>query len=79
METIIVHPKNNEEKKVIKAFLEALKIKFENSKNKTERTSDSELAKQSDYDPEFVEMVEQNRKDYKEGKGIKVNLDDIWK
>lgn len=70
METIIVHPKNNEEKKVIKAFLEALKIKFENLKN---------TSNQSDYNPEFVEMVEQNRKDYKAGKGIKINLDDIWK
>lgn len=70
METIIVHPKNNEEQKVIKAFLEALKIKFENPKNKSE---------QNDYDPEFVELVEQNRKDYKAGKGIKINLDDIWK
>jgi hypothetical protein len=70
METIIVHPKNNEEQKVIKAFLDALKIKFENLKN---------TSNQSDYDPEFIEMVEQNRKDYKEGKGIKINLDDIWK
>jgi hypothetical protein len=70
METIIVHPKNNEEQKVIKAFLEALKIKFENLKTKSE---------ESDTNPEFVEMVEQNRKDYKAGKGIKINLDDIWK
>jgi hypothetical protein len=70
METIIVHPKNNEEQKVIKAFLEALKIKFENLKNKSEEAS---------YSPKFVEMVEQNRKDYKAGKGIKINLDDIWK
>lgn len=70
METIIVHPKNNEEQKVIKAFLQALKIKFENLKNKSE---------ENDYNPEFVEMIEQNRKDYKAGKGIKVNLDDIWK
>lgn len=70
METIIVHPKNNEEKKVIKAFLEALKIKFENFKNKSE---------ESTYSAEFVEMVKQNRKDFKAGKGIKVNLDDIWK
>ena len=51
-------------------FLEALKIKFENLKTKSEG---------SDYNPEFVEMVEQNRKDYKAGKGIKINLDDIWK
>lgn len=79
METFIVHPKNNEERKVIKAFLEALKIKFENFKNKPEVTCDSEPTKQSDYSPEFVKMVEQNRKDYKEGKGIEINLDEIWK
>ena len=70
METFIVHPKNNEEKKVVKAFLEALKIKFEN------QTTDSA---ESPYDPDFVAMVEENREDYKAGKGIKVDLDDIWK
>ena len=70
METIIIHPKNNEEQKVIKAFLEALKIKFENFKSKSN---------EGDYSPEFVEMIQQNRKDYQDGKGIKVNLDDIWK
>ncbi|PWA09546.1 DUF2683 family protein [Flavobacterium laiguense] len=70
METFIVHPKNNEEKKVIKAFLEALKIKFENlTSNSTE----------SPYDADFVDMVEENREDYKAGKGIKIDLDDIWK
>ena len=41
MEIIIVHPKNKEEQKVIKAFLEALKIKFENLKTKSVGTSDS--------------------------------------
>lgn len=70
METIIVHPKNSKEQKVITAFLEALKIKFEDLKNKSE---------QGDYSPEFVEMIQQNRKDYKAGKGIKINLDEIWK
>ncbi len=70
METFIVHPKNNEEKKVIKAFLEALKIKFE---NQTTNPTDSP------YDPDFVAMVEENREDYRAGKGIKVDLDDIWK
>jgi len=79
METFIVHPKNNEERKVIKAFLEALKIKFENFKNKPEGTSDSELAKQSDYSPEFVATMEQSIQDAKEGKVTRIQLDDIWK
>lgn len=79
METIIVHPKNNEEQKVIKAFLEALKIKFENTKNKSERTSDSILPKQTDYDPEFVASMERSIQDAKEGKVSRIKLDDIWK
>jgi len=70
METFIVHPKNNEEKKVIKAFLEALKIKFENQ---------SDDSAESSYNPDFVAMVKENREDYEAGKGIKIDLDDIWK
>lgn len=71
METFIVHPKNQEERNVVKAFLEALKIKFEKT---TEKDSDA-----SPYNPEFVAMIEQNKKDFKAGKATKVNLDDIWK
>lgn len=70
METIIVHPKNNEEQKVIKAFLEALKIKFENLKNSPE---------QGDYNPEFVASMERSIQDAKEGKVTRIKLDDIWK
>lgn len=70
MEPIIVHPKNNEEQKVIKAFLEALKIKFENLKN---------TSNQSDYDLGFVASMERSIKDAKEGKVTRIKLDDIWK
>ena len=70
METIIVHPKNNEEQKVIKAFLQALKIKFENLKNKSE---------ENDYNPEFVASMERSIQDAKEGKVTRIKLDDIWK
>ncbi len=70
METIIVHPKNNEEQKVIKAFLEALKIKFENLKSSPN---------QEDYNPEFVASMERSIQDAKEGKVTRIKLDDIWK
>ena len=44
METFIVHPKNNEESNVIKAFLKALKIKFENTTiNSKDEEYNSEL------------------------------------
>lgn len=63
---IIVHPANAEEMSVIKAFFEALKIKFE-------------VAKVSPYDPEFVAKIEKSRKQATEGKTVKIDLDDIWK
>jgi hypothetical protein len=63
---IIVHPANAQEMSVIKAFFEALKIKFE-------------VAKDSPYDPEFVDKIEKSRKQAAEGKTVKIDLDDIWK
>ncbi len=63
---IIVHPANEQEMSVIKAFFEALKIKFE-------------VAKDSPYDPEFVAKIEKSRKQAAEGKTVKIDPDDIWK
>ena len=63
---IIVHPSSVEEMSVIKAFFEALKIKFE-------------IAKDSPYNPEFVAKIENSRKQAAEGRTVKVDLDDIWK
>lgn len=63
---IIAHPSNEQEMSVIKAFFEALKIKFE-------------VAKDSPYDPEFVDKIEKSRKQAAEGKTVKIDLDDIWK
>jgi hypothetical protein len=65
-QNIIVHPSNEQEMSIIKAFFEALKIKFE-------------VAKDSPYDPEFVAKIEKSRKQAAEGKTVKIDLDDIWK
>jgi hypothetical protein len=70
METIIVHPKNSKEQKVITAFLEALKIKFEDLKK---------VSEESNYDAEFVASMERSIQDAKEGKLTRMELDDIWK
>ncbi|PZX17948.1 hypothetical protein LX69_01364 [Breznakibacter xylanolyticus] len=63
---LIAHPSNDHEMNVIKAFFEALKIKFE-------------VAKDSPYDPKFVAKIENSRKQAAEGKTFKIGLDDIWK
>ncbi|MBN2610063.1 MAG: hypothetical protein JXB00_00755 [Bacteroidales bacterium] len=63
---LIAHPSNDKELNVIRAFFEALKIKFE-------------IKKDSPYDPEFVAKIENSRKQVAEGKTVKISLDDIWK
>jgi len=70
METIIIYPKNNEEQKVIKAFLDAMKIKFENLKTESN---------EGDYSAEFVASMGPSVQDAKEGKVTRVKLHDIWK
>lgn len=65
-QNIIVHPANEQELSIIKAFFKALKIKFE-------------VAKDSPYDPEFVAKINKSRKQAAEGKTVKIDLDDIWK
>lgn len=63
---LIAHPTNANELGVIKAFFEALKIKFE-------------VAEESPYNPEFVAKIQKSRKQAMEGKTVKIALDEIWK
>ena len=49
----------------IKAFMKALKIKFELTKD------------QSPYNPEFVEKIKQGDEDLKNGKGRTVSLEEL--
>ncbi|MES2266751.1 MAG: DUF2683 family protein [Bacteroidota bacterium] len=65
METLIVQPKTKEQLVALKAFIKALKIDF-----KSEKTP---------YDPEFVEKILQGKEDIKNGKGVKIATEDLWK
>ena len=68
---IIVHPASNDKLEVLKAFMQALNIKFE-----------VRPLNKSPYNPEFVDMVLQGDKDLKQGKGKKISieeLDALWK
>ncbi|MCE6988464.1 DUF2683 family protein [Dyadobacter sp. CY323] len=68
METFIVQPKNQYEKRALKAFFKALDLPF-----KTEDRSESI------YNPEFVAKIKRGDEDVKAGRTVKVDLDDIWK
>ena len=64
----IAHPINVEQENVLKVLFEALKIKFE-------------VAKESPYNEDFVNMVLQAEDSIKQGKGKKVTseeFDNLW-
>jgi len=65
METVIAHPSNKEQLNALKAFMKALKVDYKVEK--------------SPYDPQFVAKIEESRRQIKEGKGVKMNVDDLWK
>lgn len=65
METMILHPKTKEQLSAFKAMAKALKVDFETEKNT--------------YDPEFVKDILQAREEHKNGKTVKIALEDLWK
>jgi hypothetical protein len=67
MEAIKAYPQDNLQIKALKAFMKALKIKFEVTEQ------------ESSYNPEFVEKIQESRQQAMEGKTVKIALDDIWK
>lgn len=66
MDIILIQPQSKEQFKAFEQMAKALKVPFH-------------IQKESPYKSEFVAMVKQADIDYKNGKGKKIKLDDIWK
>lgn len=66
MSQVIAYPDNKEKLVALKAFMKALKISFE------EKDA-------GQYNPEFVSKIMKGDNDLKEGKGVKIDTDDLWK
>ena len=66
--SIIAHSISEDKLEYIKAFLSALKVKFEVSK--TDNT---------DYSKEFVAKINKSKKDFKNGDFVTVNSEDLDK
>lgn len=60
----IAHPKTSEQVSALKAFMQALKIKFE-------------ISKEDSYNPEFVAKIEESKKQYENGDFISIEKKDI--
>ena len=69
METLVVHPQNEVQDKVLRAVIEALEVPFETEPD----------ASEGPYNPEFVAKINKAMEDIKNGKGTKITLDDISK
>ncbi len=65
MGTLIVHPDNEEQLVAVKAILQVLKVTFEEEQNA--------------YNPEFIAEILQAEDDIKNGKGVKIHTEDLWK
>lgn len=65
---ITAYTEDTSQIEAIKAVIKAFKIKYKISKVQEVGTP---------YDPEFVDMIKQGEKDLKNGKGIKMTLDDL--
>jgi len=68
METFIVQPKNQYERKALKAFFKALEVSFK-----------TEEREEVIYNPDFVAKIKRGDEDIKAGRTTKVSLDDICK
>ncbi len=60
----IAHPKNKEEFSALKAFMQALKIKFE-------------ITKEDSYNPVFVEKILQGNIEIEQGKGTTLTIEEL--
>lgn len=86
MGTLIVHPKNKEQLSVLKAFMKALKISFEESKsdlstNNSEVVSENNQVKEAaePYNKSFVEKINKSDEEFKSGKFTAIKTEDLWK
>ena len=67
MEAVLIHPKTKEQLAAVKAFAKALKLEFETT------------TEEGPYRPEFVKKILEGREDIKNGKGVKIAVEDLWK
>jgi len=63
---IIAHPESPDKFKALRAFMKAMKIKFE-------------VTNDNPYDPQFVDKVLKGDEDIKAGKTTKIDINDLWK
>ena len=72
--TYIIHPETKEQEKALKAFVEALKMKFEVANEKEDAAKDDDT---QSYDPDFVAKIEESQQQARKGKITRVEKDEL--
>lgn len=72
--TYIVHPETEEQENALKAFVVALKMKFEVAQEKDFAVKDDDA---KSYDPDFVVKVQESQQQAKEGKLTRIEKDKL--
>jgi hypothetical protein len=67
MEVITIHPESKEQTKAFEVLAKAFNIPFK------------KIKKESPYDAAFVAKIRRGEKAAKVGKGLKVDIDHLWK
>lgn len=62
--TFIIHPETKEQENALMAFVKALKIKFE-------------VSKENPYDPDFVDKIRESQRQVEEAKITRVEKEDL--
>ena len=73
MSTLTVHPENMDQETAIRLFLDALHVDYKTSEKGGDET-DYLLAS-----PAMKEHLDKAAQQEKNGEGVKISLDDIWK
>jgi len=60
----IVHPENSEQVNALKAFIKALNMKFE-------------ITREPSYDPDFVAKIKKSREEFQSGNFVSVEKEDL--
>lgn len=68
METMIIYPKSKAQVSALETIFKEMKIPFEKARTSV-----------SPYNPEFVAKIKRGEKAAKEGRGLKVNMENLWK
>ena len=70
MSTLTIHPKDEAQEKALRSIFDAFDVEYETELDETEHLTSSEANRTA---------LRESIQELKDGKGIKISFDDLWK